>query len=269
MSQGVLPTLQSPGTAARGPLAAEIAALGPWFHNLHLPDGEQTAPDHPLGDFPRCKWQQLAPSIPQDLRGARVLDVGCNAGFYAFELARRGADVLAIDADPHYLRQAGWARRLLPEGQRVTLEEGQVYALARRDEHFDLVLFLGVLYHLRYPLLALDVVARLARDRLVFQSLSLRDEGRCVPPQSPAYEDMEALNDPAWPKMAFIEHALAGDPTNWWVPNQSCIEALLRSAGLEVESRPGHELYVCRRTAQAPGGGEQYAAVFGEDEVTP
>src|SRR5438067_10907441 len=88
---------------------SDIEALGPWFHNLHLPDGGQTCPDHWLGDFPSFKWQQLAPSLPPNLSGWSCLDIGCNAGFYSFELARRGATVLGIDVDPHYLRQAGWA----------------------------------------------------------------------------------------------------------------------------------------------------------------
>src|SRR3954466_15360999 len=89
--------------------AHEIASLGPWFHNLHLPDGTETAPAHPLGDFPRVKWQQIAPHVPADLRGLTALDIGCNAGFYSFELARRGARVRALDIDRHYLEQAAWA----------------------------------------------------------------------------------------------------------------------------------------------------------------
>jgi tRNA (mo5U34)-methyltransferase len=89
--------------------AQEITALAPWFHNLHLPDGSQTCPDHSLGDFPNFKWQQIAPHLPEDLTGWSALDIGCNAGFYSFALARRGAHVLAIDSDPHYLRQARWA----------------------------------------------------------------------------------------------------------------------------------------------------------------
>src|SRR5690606_7653325 len=83
--------------------------LGPWFHNLHLPDGRQTAPGHPFGDFPAVKWRQVEPCIPRNLRGWRALDVGCNAGFYSFELARRGAEVTAIDVDRRYLQQARWA----------------------------------------------------------------------------------------------------------------------------------------------------------------
>jgi tRNA (mo5U34)-methyltransferase len=145
----------------------------------------------------------------------------------------------------------------------VRLQEAQVYDLAHRNDEFDLVLFMGVFYHLRYPLLALDIVARRVRERLVFQSLSLRDGGAQAPSRSLGYLDMDALNDPGWPKMAFIEHELAGDPTNWWVPNHACMEAMLRSAGLEVESRPGHELLVCRRATRPAAGAEQYAAVLG------
>jgi tRNA (mo5U34)-methyltransferase len=89
----------------------EIAALAPWFHNLHLPDGTETAPSHFLGEFPRYKWQALAPHLPKRLDGWTALDIGCNAGYYTFELARRGARVTGIDVDPHYLRQAEWAAR--------------------------------------------------------------------------------------------------------------------------------------------------------------
>ena len=95
-------TLQSLGHA----VPAEIAELAPWFHNLHLPGGVETAPDHPLGDFPAYKWAEVASAVPEDLSRWQALDIGCNAGFYTFELARRGADVLAVDVDEHYLRQA-------------------------------------------------------------------------------------------------------------------------------------------------------------------
>src|SRR6185369_8489543 len=94
-------------------LAARIRALGPWFHNLVL-DGIETAPDHFLGDYPRQKFQRFAQALPADLRGKTVLDIGCNAGFYAFEMKRRGAEhVVAIDTDPRYLAQARLASRVL------------------------------------------------------------------------------------------------------------------------------------------------------------
>src|SRR4051812_10025670 len=146
-----MPTLQSAGS----PSSEEIRLRGPWFHNLHLPDGRQTAPDHPLGDFPSFKWAQLAPWLPADLSGQRALDIGCNAGFYSFELAKRGAHVLAIDHDAHYLEQARWACDQYGLGDRIELRQMGVYDLADVGETFDLVLFLGVMYHLRYPLLGL------------------------------------------------------------------------------------------------------------------
>ncbi|HEU4648444.1 MAG TPA: TIGR04290 family methyltransferase [Gemmatimonadales bacterium] len=222
-----------------------IRQLGPWFHNLHLPGGLQTAPDHVLGDFPGYKWDVVKALVPDDLAGWRALDIGCNAGFYSFELARRGAVVTGIDVDAHYLEQARWAAREFGLENAIEFREMQVYDLAHTDEQFDLVLFMGVFYHLRYPLLGLDIVARRVRRRLVFQTLLLPG-GEPVPPHTdPGLEDRDALRAPGWPAMAFVEQRLAGDPTNWWVPNEAGVEAMLRSSGLRVLARPGHEIYLC------------------------
>jgi tRNA (mo5U34)-methyltransferase len=237
-------TLQSKG----GP-SPEIAGLAPWFHNLHLPGGVQTAPDHPLGDFPAFKWRELAPALPADLTGWRALDIGCNAGFYSFELARRGADVTGVDLDEHYLRQARWAARRLGLDERVQFRRRGVYELAHDDERYDLVLFMGVLYHLRHPLLALDIVAAKARRLLVVQTLTMPGDEAVEPPRDLPIDDRDALLADGWPKLAFVERRLAGDPTNWWAPTHACVEAMARSAGLEILERPGHEIYVCR-----PGG---------------
>jgi tRNA (mo5U34)-methyltransferase len=234
----------------------EIAALGPWFHNLHLPGGRQTAPEHALGDFPAFKWRQLSPYLPADLTGWRALDVGCNAGFYSFELARRGADVLAVDREPRYLRQAEWARSELGLQARVELRRLDVYELARLEETFDLVLFLGVLYHLRHPLLALDLVAERTANLVVLQTLTAPGETAVAPPPDVAFEERHRLRAPGWPTMAFIERSLAGDPTNWWAPTHACVEAMARSAGLEVVARPGHELYLCHVRRRGDGSAE-------------
>jgi tRNA (mo5U34)-methyltransferase len=233
-------TLQSAGGDSAAP------ELAPWFHNLHLPDGRRTAPDHPLGDFPAFKWEQIAPFVPDDLAGARALDIGCNAGFYSFELARRGADVLAVDVDEHYLRQARWAAEQFGLTERVTLRRLGVYELAALDlAPFDIVLFLGVLYHLRHPLLALDTVAQLTGGRLVLQTLTMPGEERADAPADLDIDEREALRAPGWPAMAFIEHELAGDPTNWWAPNAACVEAMVRSSGLRIVAHPGHEMWLC------------------------
>jgi tRNA (mo5U34)-methyltransferase len=232
--------------------AQEIASLGPWFHNLHLPDGSQTAPAHPLGDFPSFKWNEIAASLPEDLTGWSVLDIGCNAGFYSFELARRGAAVTGIDVEPLFLRQAEWAAAEFGLTGRVEFRTMQVYDLARRDEAYDLVLFMGVFYHLRYPLLGLDIVAERVRRLMVFQTLTMPgDEVETSTEVDRDIDDRDAFRAAGWPKMAFIEHRFSGDPTNWWAPNHAGVEAMLRSSGLKVVRRPGHEIYLCEPDATA------------------
>jgi tRNA (mo5U34)-methyltransferase len=233
-------TLQSDATHD-----AEIGSLAPWFHNLHLPDGRQTAPDHPLGDFPSFKWRQLAPHVPADLTGWTALDIGCNAGFYTFELARRGARVTGLELDDHYLRQARWAAERYGLADAIELRQGTVYDLVDANERWDLVLFMGVLYHLRHPLLALDAVAAATRRLLVLQTLTMPGDERAEASRDLDIDERERLLEPGWPVMAFIEHRLAGDATNWWAPNAACVEAMARSAGLRVDAHPAHELWLC------------------------
>lgn len=240
-----------PNSAQTG-LAAEAAQFAPWFHNLHLPDGTETAPNHPLGDFPAFKWAAIAPFLPTDLTGWHALDVGCNSGFYTFELARRGARVTGIDVDPHFLRQARWAAEQFGLADAVEFRQAQVYDLARQAERYDVVLFMGVFYHLRYPLLGLDIVAEKVDRLLVFQTLTIPGEEVAAVPADQDFDDREPMLQPGWPKMAFIENKLAGDPTNWWAPNHAAVEAMLRSTGLEVVHRPGHEIYLCEPSRHAP-----------------
>lgn len=226
-------------------LQREIARLGPWFHNLHLPDGTQTAPDHQLGDFPTFKWRQLSPMLPASLHGWTVLDIGCNAGFYSFELARRGGEVFAIDNDLHYLRQAQWAAQIYGLTHQIEFRQMQVYELVHLEQRFDLVLFMGVFYHLRYPLLALDIVAQKVEQCLMFQTMTMPGDEVELAPSNLSLEQRDLFLRPGWPKMAFIERDLAGDPTNWWAPNHAAVEALLRSSGMRVIARPAHEVYLC------------------------
>jgi len=222
-----------------------IRALGPWFHNLRI-HGIETAPDHFLGDYPQIKFAGFRDAIPADLRGKSVLDIGCNAGFYSLEMKRRGADrVVGIDTDERYLRQARFAAEM--EEAEVEFLRMPVWDAAALGEKFDLVIFMGVLYHLRHPLLALDLIhEHVARDLLLFQSMQ-RGSKDLIPVQ-PDYEFNAAapFNDPAFPKMHFIENRYAHDETNWWVPNRACVEAMLRSSGFSIEAHPEDEVYLCR-----------------------
>lgn len=254
-----LKTLQSPGLGATGALADDIRALAPWFHNLHLPGGEQTAPDHPLGDYPSFKWKALATCLPGDMHGLRVLDIGCNAGFFAFECARLGAEVVAMDHDPRYLAQASWAARHLGLASRVSFRRQDVYALAGVRERYDIVLFMGVFYHLRHPLLGLDLAASVCGETLVFQSLGIEGPAG-VETGDPGYLGRDRLREDGWPKMAFVEGEFAGDPTNWWLPNPSCMEAMVRSCGFAPQAQSG-DVYIARRTGGAVHADERTAAL--------
>jgi tRNA (mo5U34)-methyltransferase len=243
----------------RKEIEQRVNELGAWFHNLDL-GGVQTAPDHFLGDYPRIVWRTIASAFPDRLEGKSVLDVGCNAGFFTLEMKRRGAArVLGIDPDERYLAQARLASEVL--GLDVELRRLSVYDVAALEERFDLVLFMGVLYHLRHPLLALDLLhEHCVKHTLVFQSM-LRGADRCSrfePDYS--FEERAVFDHPAWPKLHFVEREYAHDWTNWWIPNRACAEAILRSAGFEPQRLARTEVYLCRRTERPTPEGAVYPA---------
>ena len=222
-----------------------VDALGPWFHNLDL-NGVPTAPGHFLGDYPKVKWRRFSRVIPERLDGKSVLDIGCNAGFYAMEMKRRGAErVLGLDTDDEYLAQAKFAAEV--SGLKIEFRKLSAYDVAELGEQFDLVIFMGVLYHLRHPLLALDLIhEHVARDLLLFQSM-LRGDSRIEKiDKNYDFWTTEQFDSSGYPKLHFIEHQYAGDPTNWWAPNRACVEAMLRSAGFRIEARRGADIYICR-----------------------
>jgi tRNA (mo5U34)-methyltransferase len=230
-----------------------VLELGEWFQNLDLA-GVQTAPCHFLGNYPEVKWKKFAHAIPADLRGKSVLDIGCNAGFYSIEMKRRGADrVVGIDFDSGYVAQAKFAAQIL--GQDIEFRQLSVYHLAELREQFDLVLFMGVLYHLRHPLLALDLIhEHVARETLVFQTML-----RGAPEPAQLGEDYDfwetdIFEQPGFPQMHFVERKYAGDPTNWWIPNRACAEAMLRSAGFRILEHPEEEVFICVREESGERG---------------
>ena len=222
-----------------------VEELGPWFHRMEL-GGVDTAPGHFLGDYPRVKFRSFAHVVPADLSGKTVLDIGCNGGFYSMEMKRRGAArVVAIDSDEFYLAQARFAAEV--SGLEIDFRRMDVYDVGRLGERFDLVIFMGVLYHLRHPLLALDLIREhVAGDLLLFQSM--QRGSREVEPTGVDYDfnTTDVFDRPGWPRMHFIEHRYAGDPTNWWIPNRAGAEAMLRSAGFRIVEQAEEEVYLCQ-----------------------
>ena len=227
-------------------IRSQAEALGPWFHNMDL-GGVWTAPNHFLGDYPGVKFRGFAHVLPESLAGMSVLDIGCNGGFYAIEMKRRGAErVVGIDSDPDYLAQARFAAKTL--GTSIEFRQLSIYDVGALGESFDLVIFMGVLYHLRHPLLALDLIyENVAKDLMLFQSLQRGSND--VAPVAPDYDfwDKDHFDAPGYPKMHFIEHRYSGDPTNWWAPNLACSAAMLRSSGFDILANPEPEVFLCRR----------------------
>jgi tRNA (mo5U34)-methyltransferase len=244
---------------SRQEIERRVRALGTWFHNLDL-GGVRTAPDHFLGDYPAAVWAGIAPALPARLDGKTVLDVGCNAGFFSLEMKRRGAArVVGIDSDDRYLAQARLASEVA--GVELELRKLSVYDVATLGERFDLVLFMGVLYHLRHPLLALDLLHEHAvKETLVFQSMLRGANGAVRPEPDYPFEEREIFDHPAWPKLHFVEREYAHDWTNWWIPNRACAEAMLRSAGFAPSPIPETEVYLCRRAERPWPDGPVYPA---------
>ncbi len=235
----------------REQLEARIKELGPWFHNMDL-GGVRTAPDHFLYDYPNNKFSKFAHSLPSDLSGKTVLDIGCNAGFYAMEMKRRGAArVVGIDSDPKYLAQAEFAARV--NDLEIEFAQLSVYDVAKLGETFDLVIFMGVFYHLRHPLLALDLIHQhAARDLLLFQSMQRGSEQIAPIKRDYPFAETAIFDESGYPKLHFVEQRYSNDPTNWFIPNRAATEAMLRSAGFEITAHPEAEVYLCRYVELAP-----------------
>ncbi len=233
-------------------LRTRLRNAGPWFHNIRV-HGEQTAPEHFLGDYPSVKWQSLAEALPQDLAGKSVLDIGCNAGFYSIELKRRNAGrVLGVDTEELYLTQARLVRDEL--GLEIEYQRCSAYDVPLLPGQFDIVLFMGLFYHLRYPMYALDRIVQKIKPGglLVFQTL-FRPHA-VVKSRQPVQEDYAfwaegPFSDPGFPQLRFFENSFAGDRTNWWIPNCQAVEAMLRSAGLRIDARPEEETWLCTPSA--------------------
>jgi tRNA (mo5U34)-methyltransferase len=187
----------------------QLHTLG-WYHSIELPGGE-VIPGHQSIKLLKTRLSQFP--IPEDLRGKRVLDIGAWDGWFSFEMERRGAQVVALDAtrNPKLLL----ARDLL--NSKVEYVNADISRVSAKDlGHFDIVLFLGVLYHLKHPLLALENVCEMTDEMACLESYVI-DDGRdlSAPPILEFYEGTE----------------LRGQFDNWCGPNTSCLLAMARAAG--------------------------------------
>ena len=123
------------------------------------------------------------------------------------------------------------------------------------------MIFMGVLYHLRHPLLALDLIhTHVARDLMLFQSMQRGSPQVDAIDENYDFWSAGHFDSPGYPKMHFIEHRYADDPSNWWAPNAACSAAMLRSAGFEVIAHPEEEVFLTRRVDAPSADGAVYPA---------
>jgi tRNA (mo5U34)-methyltransferase len=165
----------------------------------------------------------------------RVLDIGARDGFFTFEAERRGAgEVIALDNEPPDRTGFSIAARLL--GSKATYVTKNVYSLNPADfGHFDVVLFLGVIYHLRHPLLALDRIHDVcAPDATLVLETHMIDDGLVAPDGS--FHQLRQLHSDL-PAFSLVQYypgkMLAQDPTNQWAPSRVALEGWLRGSGFE------------------------------------
>ena len=180
-----------------------------WWHSIDLGAGRVTPGVHQLTELQR-NYREF--ELLENLAGKRLLDIGCWDGFYSFEAERHSAQVTSVDVwRPQTYFQAHAALQ-----SKAVFHEKSVYEL-KRDElgGFDIVLFLGVLYHLKHPLLALERVCEMTNDFAVIETHAV-----------------DNLFDTSRPVMEFYEvDQLGGQYDNWWGPNSECVMQMARAAG--------------------------------------
>jgi tRNA (mo5U34)-methyltransferase len=227
--------------AARAATLAKIEELGPWFHNYEIADGIWTNPSgrSPGVDYPLWRWRLVEPLLP-DLKGKSCLDVGCSSGFFSLKLKELGAaDVLGVDfgEQTRAIDQARFAAVTLDLD--VQFRTLSVYELRTLNRPFDLVLFMGVFYHLRHPLLALEAVRAVCQDTMMFQTITTQNAKALSEPDADTRRNI-AFRSPImttdqFPALRFVEGALDGDVTCWFVPNVQGAASLLRSCGFGID----------------------------------
>ncbi len=204
------------------------------YHSIELPDGS-VLPG--LQSVEHLRWRLDLFGLPGDLRGKRVLDIGAWDGWFSFECERRGAEVVAVDCIALDTFQE--AKELLnSKVEYLTLDVNELST--RRLGRFDIVLFFGVLYHLRHPLLGLEKTVELSTDLVLVESFVIQPESRRIPAVMEFYERAE----------------LGGQVDNWCGPSPECIVSMCRSAGFaQVELKDvtnQRASVICRRRWPAP-----------------
>jgi tRNA (mo5U34)-methyltransferase len=232
------------GLTVREWLKGQIAGEGYWFHRIDL------APDLTTPGWSDPRVDKLPHfGVPEDMTGLRVLDIGCSEGFFSFEAERRGArEVVAIDSSPDSIRRFNLCRAAL--GSTVTALLCNVYDLDPSTfGTFDVVMFYGVLYHLRNPILALQRIVKVCTGTMLLQTATYEVAGATEVPLAKFHPFGLESGPPEAPRW---------DPTVFWMPNSACVRAMIAHAGFDqietISTNPTISIVVrARSPIQAPG----------------
>jgi tRNA (mo5U34)-methyltransferase len=207
---------------------AELEERTGWYQDIDLGGGIHTKSRVIWGedpDHPRRRWANIAEAVPDDLTGMTVLDIGCNAGFIALEAKKRGADtVVGVDVKPGYIEQARFCSEVL--GLDVDFDVLSIYDLDKLNRKFDLVFFVGLLYHCKYLRLAVERVSGVTGETVIVES---------------AIDPMES----EIPYVRFIRSSQYGGPRaegskrlpGTWHPNMTAMEDLFYESGFSQVRR--------------------------------
>lgn len=217
-----------------------MQSLGWWYQHFEFPNGVRTGSGDVPGYDARKRWAYIEAFVPSDLTGKTVLDIGGNAGFFSIQMKLRGAQrCVLVDPFEIAIKQARFAAEQFGVALELVTEDAHTYCLTT-EERFDYVLFLGLFYHLKYPGIVLDRLAEMTRERIFIQSnvIGLKREPFVHKPDYERDRDDRLLEHPGFPRLVFLEAQYNEESTNWWIPNLTGIEAMVRSAGLRVIDRP-------------------------------
>lgn len=241
----------------RDEIQKRVERLGPWFHCIDLGGGLTTKTESAIGEpveHPRPTWEKVRACLPEEFADKSVLDVGCNAGFYAVELKRRGAGrVVGVDSQRNLVRQAVFVRDVL--GLEIEYRRMSVYELDPRElGQFDVTLALGLVYHCKHLVLALERLFAVTRGLLVLETAIYPPEHS---PGSFTYE-VGGLQ-PVLHPLAYVENPGEAKEAiyNWFLPGVEALRALLRNVGFdEVAVFPATQddraVFACRKHEPYP-----------------
>ena len=229
--------------------AEKLVMAASWYHSFEVLPGLWTPGEH------RTDSASILNSrfnLPEDLTGMTALDIGALDGPHSFELERRGAKVTSLDIQSPDVSGYGTARKV--RGSENTYIQGSVYHLVEllKGQTFDIILFFGVWYHLKNPVLAFEQIAGVmtTNSLLCFEGEVLKNYAENH--DETEFQDFELISrmaDSDLPISLYYSGRFKKSMYNWFIPNRACVNAWIETAGLQMkghgfwDKHPNQRLY--------------------------